>query len=80
MLLSKGAACDSKKTKLIKACVYYFLSNFYFSPNDSYSKIIKNVFLSHLQSSFHSQDIQLFYFYLPFFFSPSATVLEVDPR
>ena len=28
----------------IKACVHYFLSNFYFSPNDSPSKIMKNVF------------------------------------
>ena len=28
----------------LKACVHYFLSNFYFSPNDSRSKTIKNVF------------------------------------
>ena len=28
----------------IKACVCYFLSNFYFSPNDSPSKNMKNVF------------------------------------
>ena len=28
----------------IKACVRYFLSNFYFSPNDSPSKTMKNVF------------------------------------
>ena len=27
-----------------KACVSYFLSNFYFSPNDSPSKIMKNLF------------------------------------
>ena len=27
-----------------KACVRYFLSNFYFSPNDSPSKTIKNAF------------------------------------
>ena len=27
-----------------KACVRYFLSNFYFPPNDSHSKTIKNVF------------------------------------
>ena len=28
----------------IKACVRYFLSNFYFSPNGNPSKTIKNVF------------------------------------
>ena len=28
----------------IKACVCYFLSNFYFSPSDSPSKNLKNVF------------------------------------
>ena len=27
-----------------KACIRYFLSNFYFSPNDSPSKTMKNVF------------------------------------
>ena len=29
---------------ILKACVCYFLSNFYFSPYDSPSKTIKNVF------------------------------------
>ena len=29
---------------LFKACVRYFLSNFYFTPNDSPSKTMKNVF------------------------------------
>ena len=29
---------------LLKACVSYFLSNFYFQPNDSLSKTMKNVF------------------------------------
>ena len=28
----------------LKGCVHYFLSNFYFSPNDSCSKSMKNVF------------------------------------
>ena len=32
------------KPLVIKACVHYFLSNFYFSPNDSASKTMKNVF------------------------------------
>ena len=30
----------------LKACVHYFLSNFYFSPNDSPSNTMKNVFIS----------------------------------
>ena len=30
--------------RTIKACVCYFISNFYFSLNDSPSKTIKNVF------------------------------------
>ena len=34
---------DSKNNQL-KACVRYFLSNFYFSPNDSPSKTTKNIF------------------------------------
>ena len=29
---------------VLKACVRYFLSNFYFSPNDSPLKIMKNIF------------------------------------
>ena len=28
----------------LKACVRYFLSNFYFSPNNSPSKTVKNIF------------------------------------
>ena len=33
---------------------------FIFSPNDSPLKTTKNVFLFHLKSSFHSQNIQFF--------------------
>ena len=40
--------CSCKKKRktdvTFKACVRYFLSNFYFSPNDSPSKTMKNVF------------------------------------
>ena len=32
-----------QRQAVIKACVCYFLSNFYFSPNDSPSKTMKNV-------------------------------------
>ena len=46
----------------LEACVRHFLSNFYFSPNDCPSKTIKNVFLFHLKSSFHSWDIHIFLF------------------
>ena len=31
-------------TFYFKACVRYVLSNFYFSPNDSSSKTMKNIF------------------------------------
>ena len=48
-------------TKSLKACVRYFLSKFYFSPNDSPSKTEK-CFLFHLKSSFRSRDIQIFVF------------------
>ena len=52
----------------IKACVRYFLSNFYFSLNDSPSKTMKNVFLFHRKSSFRFRDIQFFViFSLPFY-------------
>ena len=34
----------SEKMWLLKVCVHYFLSNLYFSPNDSPSKTLKDVF------------------------------------
>ena len=37
-----------------KVCVRYFLANFYFSPNNSPSKTMKDIF--HLKSSFGSRD------------------------
>ena len=50
-----------------KACVRYFLSNFYFPPYDSPLKTMKKCFLFHLKSSFRSRDIQIFViFSLPF--------------
>ena len=54
---------------LVKACVSYFQSNFYFSPNDSPSKTLKN-FLFYLKSSFCSQDIQIFVILFSPLFSP----------
>ena len=53
----------------IKACARYFSSNFYFSPNDSPSKTMENVFLFHRKSSFRSRVIQFFvYLSSPLFF------------
>ena len=35
---------DKEYEHILKAYVHYFLSNFYFSPNDSPSKAMKNAF------------------------------------
>ena len=66
--------------KNFKTCVRNISLNFYFSPNDSSSKIMKNVFLFHLKSSFRSRDIQIFVFSSSPLFSLSAIDLEVDSR
>ena len=57
-----------------KASVRYFLSNFYFWPNDSPSKTMKNVFffLFHLKISFRSRDIQVFVFPSSPLFPPAS--------
>ena len=39
-----GESLENLQLCSIKACVPYFLSNVYFSPNDSTSKTMKNVF------------------------------------
>ena len=64
----------------VKACVSYFLSNFYFSPNDSPSKTMKNVFYFIEKALLVLKIFKFFYFRLPLFFSLSAIDLEVDPR
>ena len=51
-----------------KACVHYFLSNFYFSPNDSLSKTMKNAFYFILKAFFVLEIFKLLYFHLPLFF------------
>ena len=60
------------KAILLKACVRYFLTSFYLSPNDIPSKTVKDVFIS---------SIKLFFVF------PSSTLfvsvshcLELDPR
>ena len=55
----------------LKACVRYFLLNFYFSPNDSPLKTMKNIFYFIKKSPLRSF----------LFFSLSAIIaLGVDPR
>ena len=74
---------DWKKRKLfkeIKAYVHYFVSNLYFSPNDSPSKTMKNIFYFILKALFILEIFRFLYFGLPLFFSVSTIVLEVDPR
>ena len=53
---------------MLKFVSAIFYQIFIFSPNDSPSKTVKNVFyLFHLKSSFRSRDIELFViFSLPF--------------
>ena len=59
-LLSCGTVqLEKTYSCILKGCVSYFLSNFYFFTIDSPSKTMKNVFIS-LKSSFRSQDIQIF--------------------
>ena len=43
-LTEKLELCLMVVSILLKACVSYFLSNFYFLPNNSPSKTMKNVF------------------------------------
>ena len=64
----------------IKACVRYFLSNFYFSQNDSPSKTMKNVFYFIEKALFVLEILKFLQFRLPLFFTLSAIALEVDPR
>ena len=56
--------CENVK---VKACVRYFLSNFYFLIKWSAFKNYEKYFLFHLKTSFRSRDIQIFViFSLPF--------------
>ena len=65
---------------IFKACVHYFSTNFHFSPNDSLSKTMKDVFYF-IQKLFFAFELSKFlYFHLPLFFSLSVIALELDPR
>ena len=69
-----------KHETLVKACVRYFLSNFYFSSNDSPLKTMKNIFYFIKKALSVLKIFTYLYFRLPFFFSLSAIALEVDPK
>ena len=51
------------KTILFKACLCYFLSNFYFFTKWQPFKNYEKCFLFNLKSSFCSRDIQIFVFF-----------------
>ena len=59
------------KNLSVKACVRYFLSNFYFSPNDSPSNTMKNVFYFTLKALSFSRYSNFCVFVLPSFFPVS---------
>ena len=59
-------------TQYFKGCVCYFISNFYFSPNYSPSKTMKNVFCFILKSSPFSRYSNFCMFVFPPFFLLSA--------
>ena len=65
---------------LFKAYVRYFLSNFYFSPNDSPSKTMKNVFYFIKKALFILKIFKFLYFCLSLFFFLPAIALKADPR
>ena len=66
-----GQACS------FKACVCYFLTNVYFSPNDSHSKTMKDVFYFNKKALFILKILKFLYFHLPLFFSLSAITLDL---
>ena len=57
---------------MIKACVRYFLRNFYSPPNDRPSKTAKDVFCFIEKALFVLEIFRFLYFHLPLFFSLSA--------
>ena len=80
-----GKHCDTPLGRLtsqetLKACIHYFLWNFYFSPNDSPSKTMKNVFNLIWKVLFVLEIFRFLYFNLPLFLPLSVIALEVDQR
>ena len=66
--------------KDLKLVSTFFLSNFYFSPNDSPSQTMENVFYFIKEALFVLKIFDFMYFCLPLFFLLSAPALLVDPR
>ena len=54
--------CKMKALMFLKACVCYFLLNFWFQPNDSPWKNYEKCSLFHIKSSFRSWDFFFFQF------------------
>ena len=83
LCLKESCFPDCWKVSLVvlvfKACVRYFLTNFYFSPNDNPVKIMKDVFYFIERALFVLVIFKFLYFYLPLFFSLSVIALELDP-
>ena len=66
-IISQEQNCSIPDRTIFKACVRYFLSNFYFFTKRYPFKNCEKCFLFHLKSSFRSRDIQFFVnFSLPF--------------
>ena len=58
---------NAEKYRDLKVCVRYFLSNLYFSPNDSPLETTKNVFYFILKALFVLEIFKFLYFCLPSF-------------
>ena len=63
----------------IKACVRYFLTYFYLSPNGSPSKTMNDIFYFIYKALLVLEIFKFLFFHLPLFFSLSAIALELDP-
>ena len=66
------------KNQGFKACVCHFLPNLYFSPNDTPSKAMKNVFYFIQKALFTLKIFRFLYFPLVLFFPLPAIALDVD--
>ena len=62
-LSSKSEKVHCNYTWVFKACVRYFLSNFYFFTKWYHFKNYEKCFLFHQKSSFRSWDIKIFVFF-----------------
>ena len=70
----------SDLTCYLKACVCYFLSSFYFSPNDSPLQAMKSALYLIQKALFVLEIFKFLYYCLLLFFLLSTIAWEVDPR